>query len=747
MLRIMTSVKYQGAMPLASREPFLLQPTAWPALYRLLGTILSFCTVSSAFSAEGDLPGEAGIELEPVMVTAERRYQSPERMPLSISAFSGAEIDNAQATSLEELQTLVPGLVITSAITGHGQPFIRGIGTDINGVGVENAVAVYIDGVYQSRAVGETMQFIDVERVEVLKGPQGVLYGRNATGGAINIITRAPSREPEGQVDVQAGSVDQRMVRGTVSGALSEGAVYGRLSLLTNRDDGDTHNALLGSQANENNVRGARGVLEFTPEGNFGLTLRAGYYRNDFSPTVKAVYPDVNPMFTVFHAQAIDDPHTVRHNEDGDASLTQAAVSATAQWDFKAKRLTSVTAFTKTDYDVRRSDLDGTEIPFVKVGSSGVTALSRFFSQDFTLVSDDKGPLTWTALASYQHERSSSPNWDLALPLLGLSTNWQSVVETDAFALGGQATYALGERWHVTAGARFSSENKNLESLRGYTNGILTSSMSDEKRWSAWTPKFVVDYSLSANSMLYASATKGFKSGGYNTIMLQPGFDPETAVSYEAGFKGRWLGGRLRASLAAFDTRYENMQVGVMLNNGGLLQTVIENAGKATSRGIEANIAASPTARLELSANIQLLKARFDEFLTLDPHAPGLGLQNQAGNPLPRAPNVTATLAAQYAWPVLDGGAQMRVRIEDAYRSKIYFTSFKDDLAGSPGLSIWNAMLSWESLKQAGWYGSAFVKNLTDRTYVSNIFDPQGVGYLAHFERGRTFGIQVGYRY
>jgi len=713
----------------------------------LFSVTILLCGAAPVFAAGEDMPTEAGIALEPVMVTAERRSQSLEKTPLSISAFSGAEIENARATSLDELQKLVPGLVITSAITGHGQPFIRGIGTDINGVGVENAVAVYIDGVYQSRAVGESMQFIDVERVEVLKGPQGVLYGRNATGGAINIITRAPSREPEGQVDVQAGSVDQRMVRATVSGALSEGAVYGRLSILTNRDDGDTHNTLLGSQANENNVRGARGVLEFTPEGNFGLTLRAGYYRNDFSPTVKAVYPGLNPMFTVFHAQAIGDPHTVRHNEDGDASLTQAAVSATAQWDFEAMRLTSVTAYTKTDYDVRRSDLDGTEIPFVKVGSNGVTALSRFFSQEFTLASDDQGLLTWTALASYQHERSSSPNWDLALPLLGLSTNWQSSVETDAFAVGGQATYALGERWHVTAGARFSSETKNLESLRGYTNGILTSSMSDSKRWSAWTPKLVVDYSPSANSMLYASATKGFKSGGYNTIMLQPGFDPETAVSYEAGFKGHWLGGRIRAGLAAFDTRYENMQVAVMLNNGGLLQTVIENAGKATSRGIEASIAATPTARLELSANVQLLKARFDEFLTVDPHAPGMNPQDQAGNPLPRAPNVTATVAAQYAWSVLDGGVQMRVRVEDAYRSKIYFTQFKDELASSPGLSVWNAMLSWESLKQSGWYGSAFIKNLTDRTYASNIFDAQGVGYLARFERGRTIGLQVGYRY
>ena len=216
--------------------------------------VAAFCICSLAFAAEESngsstnapvAKDAAPAELLTITVTAERRTQSPQKIPVSITALSGDDLERSKTGSIMEMQQLVPGLTVTQSSTGNAQPFIRGIGTDIEGAGIEGAVAVYIDGVYQSRAVGETMQFMDVDRIEVLKGPQGVLYGRNATGGAINIISKAPSRESSGKFDVQGGSYSQKVVRGTVSGPLSGGAVYGRLSVLANRDDGDTQNVLL----------------------------------------------------------------------------------------------------------------------------------------------------------------------------------------------------------------------------------------------------------------------------------------------------------------------------------------------------------------------------------------------------------------------------------------------------------------------------------------------------------------------
>lgn len=694
--------------------------------------------------ATSDVMGE---DEATVIVTAERRPQPLLKMPVSISAFDAKDIEAAQANSILELQQLVPGLVVTKSSIANSQPFIRGIGTDVGGVGVENAVGVYIDGVYQSRAIGETMQFIDVDRVEVLKGPQGVLYGRNATGGAINIVSKVPSRENEAQFDMQAGSNNRQLVRGTVSGPLSEGVGYGRLSVLYNHEGGDTTNLLLNRRINGSDVGGLRGALELKPSETFDLMLRAIYYHSESSPAVKAIHPDVNPLFTVFHATVLDDPRAVMQNQVSDLRQTHASLGATATWKFDATTLTSVTAFNKTDFNARQGDLDGTEIPLLKVGVGGVPETSHFFSQEFTLTSADESPLTWLALLSYQHEKAESLGWNLSFPLTNISTGSTATIKTDALGLAAQASYALNERWRITGGARYSMETKNLEALRTFTNGIQTGSMSDRKEWSAVTPKLVIDYAPDKHGMYYLSATKGFKSGGFNTLSIQPGFDPETAVNLEAGFKGKWLGGRLSAQLAAFATRYENMQIAVTLNSASIIKPVIENAGKAVSRGIEASLRAKPTKRIELIAAAQFLKARFEEFVSLDPHSPSAGPQDQEGNPLPRAPDTTASLAIQYAWPVRESGGLMNLRVENNYRSKIYFTPFKNDYASDSGISVWNALLAYEPPGPSGWYGSAFVKNIGDRTYATSIFDPQGLGYLAHFAPGRTAGIQIGLRF
>ena len=722
---------------------------------RFIVGLLCLATTFAALGGEIELSGVTGNAANgetirdeaAVVVTAERRPQPLLKIPVSISAFDATEIDNAKASSILELQKLVPGLVVTKSAIANSQPFIRGIGTDVGGVGVENAVGVYVDGVYQSRATGETMQFIDVDRVEVLKGPQGVLYGRNATGGAINIISKAPSSKNEAHFDVQIGSNQQRVMRGTLSGSLSEGAAYGRLSVLYNHEEGDTTNRLLGRRVNGSDVGGLQGALELIPSATFDLTLRASYYHNEFSPTVKAIHPEVNPLFTVFHANVLDDPRVVLQNQVSDLSLTHASISATATWKLGSTTFTSVTAFNKADFDVRQGDLDGTEIPLLKVGVGGVPERSHFFSQELTLASTGMSSLTWLTLLSYQHEKAESLGWNLNFPLTHTSTGSTALIRTDALALAAQASYAPNDRWRITGGARYSVETKNLESLHTFTNGILTGSMSDKEKWSAVTPKLVIDYSPDKNKMFYLSATKGFKSGGFNTLSIQPGFDPETAVNLEAGFKGKWFGGRLSAHLVAFATRYENMQIAVTLNNASIFKPVIENAGRAVSRGIEATLMAKPSERIDLFAAVQFLNARFTEFVSVDPHSQNAGQQDQKGNPLPRAPDMTASLAMQYVWPVQDGNGQMKLRVESYYRSKIYFTPFKNDYASSSGVSVWNALLGYESPSPSGWYGSIFIKNIANRTYATSVFDPQGLGYLAHYAPGRTAGIQVGLRF
>ncbi|MCX7169869.1 MAG: TonB-dependent receptor, partial [Proteobacteria bacterium] len=202
---------------------------------------------SSAFSADEQAKGKNSEVIETITVTAERRSQSIQKLPASIQAFSAEDLASAGIDSIEALQNATPGLVMSNN-GGQGHAYIRGIGTDIIGGGIEGGVAVYVDGVYQSRPTSLVSQFVDVERIEVLKGPQGTLYGRNATGGAINIITQAPSKVSEGQFDVELGRFGEKIVRGTFSGPLSDGVASGRLSILSSKTDGFMKNILLNNR-------------------------------------------------------------------------------------------------------------------------------------------------------------------------------------------------------------------------------------------------------------------------------------------------------------------------------------------------------------------------------------------------------------------------------------------------------------------------------------------------------------------
>ena len=701
--------------------------------------------VSSNHAAES---GGAPV-MEMTIVTPERRSQSLHKTPISMSALSGKELEKSKIISITDMQQRVPGLTVTKASTGQALVFIRGIGTDIVGSGVEDAVAVYIDGVYQSRSAATVMQFIDVDRIEVLKGPQGVMYGRNATGGAINIISKKPDWKNSGQFDIQAGSYNQKSARGTVSGPLSAGAASGRLSFLHDSNDGDTQNLLLNTKGNSSNANALRGSLELLPNDGLTITVNAHYYRDHSKPIMKPLYPEVNPLFTTFGATVINDPRTVMQNYPIDISLTQSGMDAQAEWELDKSKLTSITAFHNTDYDVKIAELDGTEVPLINVGSPttgiGVAEITNFFSQEFTLASSNDSPLSWIGLLSYHHQKVDAPGHNISMPLFNLTTNVLATVFTDALAVGGQASYALSNGLRLTAGARYSSETKNLEKDQAYTNDMLTGSMADKKTWFAVTPKFVIDYSPDHNNMVYALATKGFKSGGYNTVAIQPAFDPETAINYETGIKSRLFDDRLRLNLAAFYTQYNNMQVSLVLGGADSLYSEIKNAAKAVSKGIEASFTAKPSDRLELSGGLQLLDARLVEFVSIDPQNPASGAVDRKGNPLSRAPDITANLALQYAWPTESG--TLTLRGEGHYRSKIYYTPFKNDYTSDPGLSIWNVLLTYESSGNAGIYGAAYVKNLTDKTYTSAIFDASGLGYLAFYAPARTIGFQAGYRY
>lgn len=713
------------------------------------------CTAYGADPDSGVNPGaKAGAAakdsqaIEEIVVTAERRSQSLQTVPLSIQAFTANELAKTGTDSNLDLQMHVPGVVM-SPNQGAGNIYIRGIGNDITGTGVDGAIAVYVDGVYQSRPAGAMMNFLDVGRIEVLKGPQGTLYGRNATGGAINIVSQAPSRESEGQVDVQVGSYSQKVFRGTVSGPLSEGVAYGRLSAVINKDDGYMKNILLNTRGMNNDIQAVRGAVELTPTAALNVTVNAHYFDSSTVPYLKSLNTRVNPAYAAFKATWIDDAYTVKHDAQTSLQTKQYGADATIRYDMDWARLTSVTAARKDTLNLG-FDLDMTEVNFAQIGSPtrafGSTEDTKFFSQDFTLASNLKGPLQWTALASFMHQKSDYM-FGVWLPLPKVVQDDIGTLTTDAMGIGGQVSYAVSNDVKLTAGTRYSKESKESIAV-GTANGFVTATQNEKTTWTAWTPKLVAEYTPTKSVMLYASATKGFKSGGYATAgSVQPLWLPEKVTNYEAGAKSTWFDGRLRVNAAVFTMKYDDLQLQFTNMIAGKIVTLTTNAAKATSQGFELDFAAKPTARFELSGGVQVLDAKFDDYLSINPLNTAAGVVNQAGNPLLRSPDLTVNLGAQYTWPSAFEGKDVTLRLDGYHRSRIYFSAFNDPLASEDLNFLGNVQLSFESTNKTGMYGAAFIKNISNKVYHTNIIASSAVGYMSSLAPPRTVGIQLGYRY
>lgn len=696
---------------------------------------------SSVFSADEPTKGKNSEVIETIIVTAERQAQSMQKVPASIQAFTAEDLASTGIKSIDDLQRITQGLVMSEQ-GGQGHAYIRGIGTDIIGGGIEGGVAVYVDGVYQSRPSSTVFQFIDVERVEVMKGPQGTLYGRNATGGAINIITQAPSKVSEGQFDAQLGRFSDRTVRGTFSGPLSDGVASGRLSLLSNKNDGFMKNILLNNRG-DSEIESVRGSVELTPSAPLSVRFNAHYYRKTDNGLLKILPP--YPVF-LMGAKVISDPFTV-NSEGGPEENKQSGLDMTVKYDMDWARLTSITAIKKDKWTVTNYDNDGTEVPLVMSGSpTPMYDDSKMFSQDFTLTSIKDSPVQWTALVNFMHQKVHSP-YSVNLPLFGQAIGSDATVTTDSYGIGGQASYSLGNGIKLTAGARYSSDKKKIDDINYLPLiGMVVATQNQEKTWSAWTPKIVAEYSPSKETLYFASVARGFKGGGFNTFTIQAPFNPENVTNYEAGIKTTLLNGRLRFNASAFSMKYSDMQLTVMHPSGVAVVSETVNAAKATINGIEIGVIAKPVPRLELSGGIQLLNARYDEFLTMDPLNPMLGLQNLKDNPLPYAPDSALNVGVQYAWPSAIERTDIIMRVDASRRSRLYFGPYKNDIISDAPLTLWNANLRFEPSSDKGIYGVIFIKNISDRRY-SAFQNSTTLGTLTYWAQPRTFGILVGYRY
>jgi iron complex outermembrane receptor protein len=680
-------------------------------------------------------------EIETLWVTAERRREDPQQIPMSLSVFSGETLDRAGVASTFDLPLITPGLVVTTN-TVIGQPYLRGVGSDLISAGADASVATMIDGVYQSRPVAAIWDLYDVERVEVLKGPQGTLFGRNATGGLIHVIHRRPEPELAAEVALDYGNFDHVRVRGFLNVPVYEDRIFARISGLFRDHDGYTRNLFRGNRTGDVHVGSVRGQLLGLPSDALSLHLSGDYTRDHSTRGLesKLVSPLSGSPAVLAGGTVPDDPRKVLFDVEPEVDLEAWGVSGRAEWEFEPLTFSSLSAYRKTRFD-EVLDLDATEIDFA---SNSPEEESGTFTQEFQLTSNSVGAFEWLGGVYYLHE-SAFQMLDVRITPFGIRDRPSADLKADAIAVYANASYELLERFRISAGLRYSYERREMDYLETL-NGAVIAQFDRDDDWDAWTPRFALEYFPCNGNLLYANISRGFKSGGFNTTVAQDfPFDPEFVWAYEIGFKTSLPDGWGHVNGAMFYYDYSDIQLQVLSEDAAIPFPLVKNAGEATIWGAEAQVVLSPVAGLTFDLSVAYLNAHFDDLQAPDPNDPAAD-PDQSGNRLPKAPEFSIGIGAEYAWQLGHFGT-LTPRVDYRYQSAIYFDIFEYSSVRQNGYSLVNARLEWESAG-GNWEVAVFGRNLADRTWAHSGIRLDGqIGNLRYWGAPRSYGFQVALRY
>ena len=679
----------------------------------------------------------ADARLEEIIVTAQKRQESLQSVPLSIAAYTSEQLERSVIQNLYDVGIQTPGMIVNKEIVG--KIYIRGIGAENLTIGGDPGVAVHADGAYIARTSASMFDLYDVERVEVLRGPQGTLYGRNATGGIVNIVSKAPTEEFEGSVSAEFGDFDYIRLGAVVSGPLSEGKVLARAAIVKSDRDGFTPNLFTGEDLFDEDLLMGRLRLRFLASDDVTIDLIADFSQDDSSP---APFKQLEFSDLFEGGLGANDPPGLR-NVSQESPVTemqdQFGITAVVNWDTGSSTFTSVTSYRDTEFKAV-FDGDAVDITFQNFEDHDDT---QQFSQEFRLASDASDRWSWIIGAFYFNDDGDTEIF-IPIPGFGFDILHQATMSTDAYAVFGQATYSVSDRLSLTAGLRYNSEEKEATQLSEFIGlfppfpPALLSTDSDE-----FTPKFGINYAVSDDVMWYATATRGFKSGGFTFNGIQPDFKPEFVWAYETGFKSKLAEGSVILNGSTFFYDYTDLQVSKLENNAG----VITNAADATIFGAEIELLAQVTDRWRINTGLSFLSAEFDEFLTEDPSNPQLGTIDLDGNNLPRSPEFSANVGTDYTVPVGAEG-DLSFRVDYQYQDESFFTTFNRQLSAQDAFSLLNARVSYAK-NDGSWTVAAFVRNAFDEDYFLNILE-SGVetgkpeGFLA---APRTYGIQLSYNF
>lgn len=671
-------------------------------------TVARYATVGLLCGAA--LPAAAA--LEEVIVTAQKKSENLQQVAVAVSAFSEDTLRNTGILDIGDITAHTPSFSISSYNPTTPAPYIRGVGTNSSSVGDDASVGVFIDEVYAGRAGGYSSDMFDVQRVEVLRGPQGTLYGRNVAGGAMNIITNNPSDTLEARAEVTAGNYNLLAIHGMLSGPLAEdGGVRGRIAVSSRQRDGFVDNVVTGHDLKNEDNLSARGKLAFDLGASAELLLSADYSKDDDlrGPAARNTTNVAPPL----PGEPVD---KVSLDFDGFTERELYGASATLNWDLGPGTLTSISAYRANDYRFL-DDLTGTWS--VLSLTNDAEEESSQFTQELRYAAEMER-FGYTVGAYYFDEsvdRLESFDSSGTLGIPGSSRPlWDASMDSSSASVFGEATWYVTDKLSLIAGGRYTRDEKDFSNVTSNPDvlGYLLEaySVDESESWNKFTPKLGLEYVLSDEIMLYATWAEGYKAGGYNGLAAtraeatQP-FDQEVVSSYEAGIKSDLLDQTLRVNANVFYSDYQDLQ-NFYVDVG--TSEVITATADAEMQGLELEIWWTPIDRLDIFLAGNVMDTEYTQF----PANPAV-----EGNALMRAPETSGSLGVQYVQPVGNLG-DLLLRTDVTYTDEMYFSTANLPESGADSYSLVNARAALRMYN--GWDFALWGKNLADEEYVVHSF-------------------------
>lgn len=749
---------------------------------------------TALLAVEAQAQSEGQLTIDEVIVTAERREANLQDVPISITSFSAADLESYQVDTLGDLRALVPNLSLHVGDANNAVVYIRGVGQIDSIAFFEPGVGIYLDEVYLGRAQGAFLDVLDVERIEVLRGPQGSLYGRNTVGGAVKYVSAAATDELSVKLSATVGDYDQLDYRASLSGPIVADRLSGRLTVAYLSRDGYSENVFDGRDDGDRKTAFGRGVLNFQATDSLSFQLTADYTDSDpdksrtpaketpidvvivdpftFGVSVSSFAADADPFIVNADFNNIEQTKTKGVDFKVDWNIDDT-------WSFK-----SITSYRELEYGTE-IDLDGTPI-----NSFGIFYFNdqNQTTQEFQLAYQNERLSAIGGLYYYNEEGTTFDGGVFSNFLIALSGD--STFNTDSYAAFGQLDYDFTEKLGGIFGLRYTDEEKSysrraedfdLTALAGimfdpvtfavsYTNPELLNPDSADlaldggigvprpgaspspANFDNLSLKGGLKYQVSDDAQIFGTISEGFKSGGFNGRLADGQLNPyneETLISYEIGAKTQWLETRLRVNGAVFYTSYDNMQVSSFEASADGLSfiPVFTNAGAATIKGAELELTSLLTDELTLVANVGYLDADYDEFFAEPDPVTGEIVDVSDQRKIVNSPEWDTFLGLSYRISLGSAG-DLTLAGNWSHRSKTYLEINSSENLAQGAYSIYDASITFNSSNEH-WRVILGGKNLTDEEYRTHAFDLSafpGVE-LGYYNPPRTYRLSVSYQY